>query len=77
VRYRKPKSYLIVDGPGTRYFAQDQTFRDLPPANWWDVTAIELPEDAWIGHRSESEVRLRYARILDPESRIEPIDDGE
>jgi hypothetical protein len=76
VRYLKTKSFIIVDGPGTRYFAQDQAFRDLPPADCWDVTAIRLPEDAWIGSRSESEVRLRYARILDPESRIEPIDDG-
>jgi hypothetical protein len=77
VRYRKPKSYLIVDGLGTRYLAKDQTFRDLPPADCRDVTAIELPEDAWIGHLSETEVRMRYARILDPKARLEQVDDGD
>jgi hypothetical protein len=77
MRFRKPKAFIILDGPGTRYLAQDDEFHDLPPARCWDVTAIDLPEDAWIGHRSASEVRLRYARILDPDSRIEPIDDGD
>jgi hypothetical protein len=77
VRYLKSKSFIIVDGPGTRYFAQDQTFRDLPPAECWDVTAIRLPEDARIGHLSETEVRLRYARILDPKARLEPVDNGD
>jgi hypothetical protein len=77
MRFRKPKSDLIVDGLGTRYLAKDQTFRDLPPADCRDLTAIDLPDDAWIGHRDESAFWLRYARILDPKSRIEPIDDGE
>jgi hypothetical protein len=71
---RRSKTYTILSGDDTRYWAPAAgRFESLLPRLTDD--AIALPDGAWLGYYGDTRAELQRARAADPDAHMEPIDD--